>query len=181
MQGILTVTLVRATALGGWTGEPDPYVELTLYGAGGDASAGQPGARNAKGGFAAAQHRQASREARPLCTADASLMLADSVSNTIWNEANPRFNEKFDFAMIPAGAVLLATVKDRTSTFEKIASLKITDRFKSVTLGRVKVPLMEVAAAGRLRGSWPLQGALEGQLEMVLEWIDAGEADLTQD
>jgi hypothetical protein len=37
-----------------------------------------------------------------------------------------RFNEKFDFAMIPAGAVLLATVKDRTSTFEKIASLKIT-------------------------------------------------------
>jgi hypothetical protein len=33
---------------------------------------------------------------------------------------------------------------------------------------------MEVAAAGRLRGTWPLQGALEGQLEMVLEWIDAG-------
>lgn len=42
------------------------------------------------------------------------------------------------------------------------------------TLGRVKVPLMDVAAAGRLRGAWPLQGALEGQLEMVCEWIDAG-------
>jgi hypothetical protein len=49
------------------------------------------------------------------------------------------------------------------------------DRFAAATtLGRVKVPLSEVAAAGRLRGSWPLQGALEGQLEMVLEWIDAG-------
>jgi hypothetical protein len=38
------------------------------------------------------------------------------------------FNEKFDFVMVPAGAVLLATVKDRTSMFEKITSLKITVR-----------------------------------------------------
>lgn len=44
-------------------------------------------------------------------------------------------------------------------------------------LGRVKVPLMEAAAAGRLRGAWPLQGALEGQLEMALEWIEAGSLD----
>ena len=44
-------------------------------------------------------------------------------------------------------------------------------------LGRAKVPLLDVAAAGRLRGWWPLQGALEGQLEMALEWIAAGEVD----
>lgn len=41
-------------------------------------------------------------------------------------------------------------------------------------LGRVKVPLADVAAAGRLRARWPLQGAPQGQLELVCEWIDAG-------
>jgi hypothetical protein len=32
---------------------------------------------------------------------------------------------------------------------------------------------MDVAAAGRLRSSWPLQGALMGELEMVLQWVPA--------
>jgi hypothetical protein len=48
----------------------------------------------------------------------------------------------------------------------------------ATTLGRVKVPLLEVAAAGRLRGLWPLQGALEGQLELILDWIDAGDLEM---
>ncbi|GBF93842.1 hypothetical protein Rsub_06841 [Raphidocelis subcapitata] len=167
-KGILTVTLVRATALGGWTGEPDPFVELELFGAGldsGPTAAPGAGARafGAKKGAGARGRRGGSTHEH------------QQVSTTIWNEGNPRWNEKFDFVLVPAGASLLATVKDRTSTFEKIASLRVTDRFApATTLGRVKVPLAEVAAAGRLRGSWPLQGALEGQLEMALEWIDAG-------
>lgn len=33
---------------------------------------------------------------------------------------------------------------------------------------------MDAVRAGRLRGSWPLQGALQGQLELALDWIDAG-------
>lgn len=46
-------------------------------------------------------------------------------------------------------------------------------RFKDTVLGRVKVPVSDVAAAGRLRSFWPLQGALMGELEMVLQWIPA--------
>ena len=31
VQGILSVTVVRAAHLVGWSGEPDPYVHLELY------------------------------------------------------------------------------------------------------------------------------------------------------
>lgn len=37
-----------------------------------------------------------------------------------------RWNEKFDFIMIPANSVLLATVWDQTSVVEAVTSLRIS-------------------------------------------------------
>jgi hypothetical protein len=51
------------------------------------------------------------------------------------------------------------------------ACLHLQERFRDQVLGRVKVPVMDVAAAGRVRSSWPLQGAMMGELEMILQWI----------
>lgn len=73
--------------------------------------------------------------ARPLPTHPVNPPPPLQVSKTIWNEGNPRWNEKFDFVMVPAGAALLATVKDRTTTFEKIASLRVAVR-GGATAGR---------------------------------------------
>jgi hypothetical protein len=53
------------------------------------------------------------------------------------------------------------------------APLPEQERFQDHVLGRVKVPALEVAASGRLRGAWPLQGALMGELELALQWIPA--------
>jgi hypothetical protein len=47
------------------------------------------------------------------------------------------------------------------------------DRFKDHVLGRVKVEVGDVAAAGRLRRGYPLQGALMGHLELSMQWIPA--------
>lgn len=62
-----------------------------------------------------------------------------------------------------------ATPKRTTHTYHK------KPQEPARVLGRVKIDLLPVAAAGRVRGKWPLQGALSGQLEMALEWIDAGD------
>jgi hypothetical protein len=47
----------------------------------------------------------------------------------------------------------------------------LQERFRDQVLGRVKVPVMDVAASGRMRSSWPLQGAMMGEVEMILQWI----------
>eukprot|EP00775_Hariotina_reticulata_P004857 gene4857-5102_t len=158
-KGILAVTLVRAKGLTGWQGEADPYVTLTLLESGGGTGS-NTGAATGSGNSSGVRQVHRSREPYR--------------SNTIFNEDSPRWNEKFDFVMIPANSVLLATVWDQTSWVEAATSLKIsTERFKDQVLGRVKVPVMDVAAAGRIRNSWPLQGALMGELEMVLQWVPA--------
>eukprot|EP00879_Flechtneria_rotunda_P002198 GHRR01002384.1.p1 GENE.GHRR01002384.1~~GHRR01002384.1.p1 ORF type:complete len:790 (+),score=300.17 GHRR01002384.1:1478-3847(+) len=156
--GILTATLIRAKGLTGWSGEADPYVTLSLVEAGGgtidDTSSGSSAG-------ALGKHRSTG-------------IKQEMRSNTIFNEDNPRWNEKFDFIMVPAGSILLATVWDQTTPIEAITSLSLSrERFKDQVLGRVKVPVLDVAAAGRIRDSWPLQGALMGELEMALQWIPA--------
>jgi hypothetical protein len=148
-MGILAVTLVRAKGLSGWTGEADPYVTLTLMD-----NATVSGAN--AGGVGRLKEMEELR------------------SNTIYNEDNPRWNEKFDFIMVPASSVLLITVWDQTSMVESVASLSLSrERFKDHVMGRVKVPVMEVAAAGRLHSSYSLQGAMMGELELITQWIPA--------
>lgn len=49
----------------------------------------------------------------------------------------------------------------------------LQERFKDHVMGRVKVPVFEVASAGRLHSSWTLQGAMMGEIEMILQWIPA--------
>jgi hypothetical protein len=51
------------------------------------------------------------------------------------------------------------------------------NRFTDRVLGRVMVKVDEVASAGRVRRSYPLQGAMMGQLELVLHWISADVAE----
>jgi hypothetical protein len=100
-MGILAVTLVRAKGLSGWTGEADPYVTLTLM-----ENAAVSGAN--AGGVGRLKQTEEFR------------------SNTIYNEDNPRWNEKFDFIMVPASSVLLVTVWDQTSVMESVASLSLS-------------------------------------------------------
>ncbi|KAF6259938.1 hypothetical protein COO60DRAFT_1700585 [Scenedesmus sp. NREL 46B-D3] len=149
-MGILTVTVIRARGLTGWQHEADPYVTLGLM-----ETAGED---NGRSGTAGATARLSMRE--------------EQRSKTVYNEASPRFNEKFDFIMVPASSVLLVTVWDQTTMVEAVVSLSVSkERFRDQVLGRVKVPVMDVAAAGRVRSSWPLQGAMMGELELILQWI----------
>lgn len=47
------------------------------------------------------------------------------------------------------------------------------ERFKDHVMGRVKVSVFEVASAGRIHRSYALQGAMMGEIELVLQWIPA--------
>ncbi|KAF8058352.1 aidA [Scenedesmus sp. PABB004] len=155
-KGILAVTLVRAKGLTGWQGQADPFCTLTLLDPVGSPSGGggSGGAQQQRGGAVTAREEQR--------------------SSTIYNEDSPRWGEKFDFIMVPAASVLLVTVWDRTSVLEGVASLSVSrERFRNHVLGRVKVPVLDVASAGRIAASWPLQGALLGELELVLQWLPA--------
>ncbi|WIA41914.1 hypothetical protein OEZ86_009229 [Tetradesmus obliquus] len=153
--GILAVTVVRARGLTGWQHEADPYVTLTLMETAEEASSSSGGGSSTTAGASAR-----------LST------LEEQRSKTVYNEESPRFNEKFDFIMVPASSVLLVTVWDQTTVVEAVVSLSLSrERFRDQVLGRVKVPVVDVAAAGRVRSSWPLQGAMMGELEMILQWI----------
>eukprot|EP00882_Tetradesmus_deserticola_P000469 GHRQ01000515.1.p1 GENE.GHRQ01000515.1~~GHRQ01000515.1.p1 ORF type:complete len:388 (+),score=145.62 GHRQ01000515.1:58-1164(+) len=149
-KGILTVTVIRARGLAGWQHQADPYVSLALMETAGEDSSTP--------GNAGAVTQLSMRE--------------EQRSRTVYNESSPRFNEKFDFIMVPASSVLLVTVWDQTTVAEAVVSLSLSrERFRDQVLGRVKVPVLDVAAAGRVRSSWPLQGAMMGELEMIVNWI----------
>uniref|UniRef100_A0A383W4N2 C2 domain-containing protein n=1 Tax=Tetradesmus obliquus TaxID=3088 RepID=A0A383W4N2_TETOB len=156
--GILAVTVVRARGLTGWQHEADPYVILTLMETAEEASSSSSSSGGGSSTTAGASARLSTLE--------------EQRSKTVYNEESPRFNEKFDFIMVPASSVLLVTVWDQTTVVEAVVSLSLSrERFRDQVLGRVKVPVMDVAAAGRVRSSWPLQGAMMGELEMILQWI----------
>lgn len=48
----------------------------------------------------------------------------NSNSNSNKFKHTHRWNQKFDFVMVPAGAALLATVRDRTTVLERVATLR---------------------------------------------------------
>lgn len=66
----------------------------------------------------------------------------EQMSGVVYNEASPRWNEKFDFIMVPAGSQLLATIYDKTTVYEKVVTLKI------------KVGCALVASTGVASYSW---------------------------
>lgn len=55
--------------------------------------------------------------------------------------------------------------------------LCLQERFKDHVMGRVKVPVFEVASAGRVHERYALQGAMMGELELILQWVPANLVD----
>lgn len=76
-QGILTVTLLRARRLGGWTGEPDPFCTLALLDA-----VSIPGGKDCSGGGASGTNADAERTV--LSSRE------EQRSSTVFNEDSPR-------------------------------------------------------------------------------------------
>ncbi|MEW5304600.1 MAG: hypothetical protein WDW36_007200 [Sanguina aurantia] len=97
-------------------------------------------------------------------------------STTVYGSATPRWDEAFEFALVPAGGSVVLVLWDRTTAVEGLANI-VTGNFKGRSqhslLGRLCVPLLDVAQARRVRSSWPLVDSPEGtgSLELVMEWV----------
>ncbi|WIA39496.1 hypothetical protein OEZ86_005594 [Tetradesmus obliquus] len=88
-----------------------------------------------------------------------------------FNDNTPRWCETFDFVMISAGSVLTLSVVNKTGILDATLSLKLSkSRFQDQLLGKLQIPVADVARNGHLKDTWPLLEAESGTLEMKLSW-----------
>lgn len=88
------------------------------------------------------------------------------------NEASPKFNFKTDFVNISASSVLTLTVFAQKGSMAALTSLKVPflQKAKPEQLGRVRIPLEDVAREGRVTDVFALQEAQTGEMYLNLEW-----------
>jgi hypothetical protein len=90
------------------------------------------------------------------------------------NEAAPRFNFRADFVNVSPAAVLTLTVFEQPGLLASLTSLRVPLLMRAApkAVGRVRLPLAAVAAAGRVRDVYPLADAQTGEVHCALEWQD---------
>lgn len=87
------------------------------------------------------------------------------------NDNAPRWSETFDFVMISAGSTLTINVLNKVGVMDVVTSLKFSkSRFQDSMLGRVQIPVADVARNGCLKDTWALLDAESGTIEMKLQW-----------
>lgn len=96
-------------------------------------------------------------------------------SSPVFSENSPRWNDKFDFVMITAGSVLHITVYDRASLASSFLTTvnvfgKKKEDDKDKVLGKLQIPVKDVARNGMIKDLWTLQDTERGQIELALHW-----------
>ncbi|KAF8055094.1 SYT1 [Scenedesmus sp. PABB004] len=87
------------------------------------------------------------------------------------NDPTPRWCETFDFVMVSAGSMLTLNVMNKVTLVDAVASLKLSKaRFQDAALGKVQIPVADVARNGQLKDTWALQNAESGTIELKLTW-----------
>ena len=88
---------------------------------------------------------------------------------TVFNEHSPRFRFKSDFVYVSATSTLTMTVFDHPDKLELSNIVKL-GRKSDTPLGKVRIHVRDVAKAGRVKDSFPLQDADQGDLHMMASW-----------
>ena len=72
---------------------------------------------------------------------------------------------------------------DKTTLADKLLSTRLSWRARTQDdlLGRASVAVMEVATAGRVRRMLPLQDSLQGEVELLLEWLPVELLEVQED
>uniref|UniRef100_A0A7S0S0C1 C2 domain-containing protein n=1 Tax=Chlamydomonas leiostraca TaxID=1034604 RepID=A0A7S0S0C1_9CHLO len=99
-------------------------------------------------------------------------------SKMVFSENSPRWGDKFDFVMVTAGSVLHLTVLDKesltSSVLSKVNIFKKSDgtsqEDKGKVLGKLQIPVKDVARNGSLKDIWTLADTERGQIELALTW-----------
>ena len=87
----------------------------------------------------------------------------------IFNERSPRFRVKQDFVYVSATSMLTMTVFDQPGLFEFSNIVKL-GRKSDTPLGKVRIPVKDVAKTGRLKDAYPLLEADQGDMHLTLSW-----------
>ena len=107
-------------------------------------------------------------------------------SHLVVSQNNPRWGQKFDFTLITAGSsihfnvysktprgVLSATVGTigtaATSCFKSGSRVK-SDEGRDKLLGRLTMPVKDIARNGSIKDTWTLLDSEEGSIELNLQW-----------
>jgi Ca2+-dependent lipid-binding protein len=89
---------------------------------------------------------------------------------TILNERSPRFRAKQDFVYVSATSMLTLTVYDAVGALE-MANIVRLGRKADTPLGKVRIPVKDVAKTGRIKDAFPLQEADQGDMHLLLTWM----------
>jgi hypothetical protein len=92
-----------------------------------------------------------------------------SKSEVVYNERSPRYRCKKEFVYISANSTLTLTVYDMPGLFEMSNIIKLGQKPDS-PLGKVRIHVKDVARAGRLKDSFPLADADQGDMHVLLSW-----------
>jgi hypothetical protein len=81
---------------------------------------------------------------------------------------------KSQFVNVSPAAVLTLTVFEQPGLLASLTSLRVPLLMRAApkAVGRVRLPLAAVAAAGRVRDVYPLADAQTGEMHCALEWQD---------
>jgi Ca2+-dependent lipid-binding protein len=90
-------------------------------------------------------------------------------SEVVLNERSPRYRCKKDFVYVSATSTLTLTVYDVPGMMEMSNIMKLGQK-ADTSLGKVVIHVRDVARAGRLKDSFPLQDADQGDMHVLLSW-----------
>lgn len=89
---------------------------------------------------------------------------------TILNERSPRFRSKQDFVYVSATSMLTMTVYDAVGALD-VANIVRLGRKADTPLGKIRIPVKDVAKTGRVKDAFPLQEADQGDMHLLLTWM----------
>ena len=107
-------------------------------------------------------------------------------SELVVSQNNPRWGQKFDFVMVTAASsihfnvyakqprgVLSATVgslSSCTSCFKSKKALEKSEDSNDKLLGRLMMPVKDIARNGSMKDTWTLTDAETGEIELAFDW-----------